>query len=128
MTDWLETPNLRIKSTQFFAYLFQEKVLGLEVPVQHYMPRSRRFLFVTYAVASYLYRWLVTFSILFFLYRFLKPYKLGSISAMLAVGSLVPLVAVPSYQIVKFVRTPGRLRKVKKARAAIFAAVVVVTV
>src|SRR5690606_25006513 len=46
-SDWLEIPNLRIKSTQFFAYLFQEKVLGLEVPVQSYMPRSRRALFVT---------------------------------------------------------------------------------
>ena len=78
LSDWLEIPNLRIKSTQFFAYLFQEKVLGLEVPVQSYMPRSRRFLFVTYAVASYFYRWFVTFSILFFIYQFLKPYKLVS--------------------------------------------------
>ncbi len=42
MADWLEIPNLRIKSTQFFTYLIQEKVLGLEVPVQSYMPRSRR--------------------------------------------------------------------------------------
>ena len=80
MADWLEIPNLRIKSTQFFAYLFQEKVLGLEIPVQSYMPRSRRSLFVTYAIASYLYRWVVTFSILFFLSQFLKPYKLQSIS------------------------------------------------
>src|SRR3954463_12150611 len=103
MADWLEIPNLRIKSTQFFAYLFQEKVLGLEVPVQSYMPRSRRFLFVTYAVASYIYRWVVTFSILFFLARFLKPYKLDSISYMLAIGSLVPLIGVPLFQMAKFV-------------------------
>jgi putative peptide zinc metalloprotease protein len=123
MADWLEIPNLRIKSTQFFAYLFQEKVLGLEIPVQSYMPRSRRYLFVTYAVASYLYRWVVTFSILFFLYKFLQPYKLGSISAIMAVGSLVPLLGMPVYQMFKFVRTPGRMRKVKKARAAGFAAV-----
>ncbi|MGO9814053.1 MAG: site-2 protease family protein, partial [Isosphaeraceae bacterium] len=33
MADWLEIPNLRIKSSQFFAYLIQEKVLGLEIPV-----------------------------------------------------------------------------------------------
>ncbi|MCA1686689.1 MAG: biotin/lipoyl-binding protein, partial [Planctomycetia bacterium] len=128
MADWLEIPNLRIKSTQFFAYLFQEKVLGLEIPVQSYMPRSRRSLFVFYAVASYLYRWVVTFSILFFLYKFLQPYKLGSISAIMAVGSLVPLIGMPFYQIFKFVRTPGRMRKVKKARAASFAAVAVATV
>lgn len=118
MSDWLEIPNLRIKSSQFFSNFIQEKVLGLEVPQQHYMPRSRRTLFITYAIASYLYRWVVTFSILFFLYHFLKPYKLGSISAMLAVGSLVPLVGMPLYQMFKFVGQPGRMRKVKKARAA----------
>ena len=122
MADWLEIPNLRIKSTQFFAYLFQEKVLGLEVPVQSYMPKSRRTLFVTYAIASYLYRWFVTFSIIYFLSQFLKPHKLQSISYALAIGSLVPLVGMPFYQMFKFVRTPGRMRKVKKARAASFAA------
>ena len=121
MADWLEVPNLRIKSTQFFAYLAQEKVLGLEIPVQSYMPRSRRILFVTYAIASYLYRWVVTFSIIYFLSQVLKPYKLQSISYMLASGALVPLLGMPFYQIVKFLSTPGRLRKVKKARAAGFA-------
>ncbi|MFO0909643.1 MAG: HlyD family efflux transporter periplasmic adaptor subunit [Isosphaeraceae bacterium] len=128
MADWLEIPNLRIKSTQFFTYLFQEKVLGLEVPVQSYMPRSRRSLFVIYAIASYLYRWVVTFSILYFLSQFLKPYKLQSISYAMALGSLVPLVGMPIYQMFKFVRTPGRMRKVKKLRAASFAAVAVAIV
>jgi putative peptide zinc metalloprotease protein len=121
LADWLEIPNLRIKSTQFFAYLMQEKVLGLEVPVQSYLPRSRRSLFVTYSIASYLYRWVVTFSIIYFLSQVLKPYKLETLSYLLALGALVPLVFVPLFQIIKFVRTPGRLRKVKKARAAGFA-------
>ena len=120
MSDFLEIPNLRIKSTQFFVYLFQEKVLGLEIPVQSYMPRSRRSLFVIYAVASYLYRWVVTFSILFFLNKFLVPYKLTSISRMLALASLIPLLVVPMFSMVKFVKQPGRMRKVKKARAAGF--------
>ncbi len=118
MADWLEIPNLRIKSTQFFAYLVQEKVLGLEIPVQSYLPRSRRSLFVTYAIASYIYRWVVTFSIIWFLSQVLKPYKLQSISYLLASGALVPLLGMPVYQIGKFLRTPGRLRKVKKVRAA----------
>ena len=120
LADWLEIPNLRIKSTQFFGYLVQEKVLGLEIPVQSYLPRSRRILFVTYAVASYVYRWFVTFAILWFLSQFLKPWKLESVSYLLAAGALVPLVGMPLYQIVKFLRTPGRLRKVKKARASAF--------
>ena len=123
MSDYLEIPNLRVKSTQFFAYLFQEKVLGLEIPVQSYMPRSRRSLFVIYAIASYLYRWVVTFSILYFLSQFLKPYKLQSISYMIAGASFVPLLFMPAYQGIKFIRQPGRMRKVKKVRAASFAAV-----
>ena len=90
MADWLEIPNLRIKSTQFFAYLIQEKVLGLEIPVQSYLPKSRRYLFVTYAVASYVYRWFVTFAILWFLSQVLKPYKLESVSYLLAAGALRP--------------------------------------
>jgi putative peptide zinc metalloprotease protein len=128
MSDYLEIPNLRVKSTQFFAYLFQEKVLGLEIPVQSYMPRSRRTLFVTYAIASYLYRWVVTFSILYFLSQFLKPYKLQSLSYAIAGGSLVPLLFMPLYQALKFFRQPGRMRKVKKVRAAVFAAVTVALV
>jgi putative peptide zinc metalloprotease protein len=122
MSDFLEVPNLRVKSTQFFGYLFQEKVLGLEIPVQSYMPRSRRFMFVCYAIASYFYRWMVTAGILYFMYTVLRPYKLGSISAVLAIGSLVPLVFMPGFQIYKFVKTPGRMRKVKKVRAGLFAA------
>ena len=120
MADWLEIPNLRIKSTQFFAYLIQEKVLGLEIPVQSYMPRSRRILFVTYAVASYIYRWFVTFAILWFLSQVLKPYKLEAVSYLLAVGALFPLMGMPVYQIGKFFYTPGRMRKVKKVRAFAF--------
>ena len=100
------------------TYLIQEKVLGLEIPVQSYMPRSHGdSLFVIYAIASYLYRWVVTFSILFFLYQFLKPYHLGSISAMMAVGSLVPLVGdarLSDDQVCP--GHPGRMRKVKKVR------------
>jgi putative peptide zinc metalloprotease protein len=128
MADWLEIPNLRIKSNQFFSYLIQEKVLGLEIPVQSYMPKTRRSLFVTYAIASYLYRWVVTFSICYFLSQFLKPYKLQSISYGLALGSLIPLVVLPFYQMFKFVRTPGRMRKVKKIRAASFVTAAVVIV
>jgi putative peptide zinc metalloprotease protein len=128
MADWLEIPNLRIKSSQFFGYLIQEKVLGLEIPVQSYLPKARRFLFVTYAIASYLYRWFVTLMILRFLSQVLKPYKLESVSYMLAGAALIPLIGVPSYQIVKFLRTPGRLRKVKKARTAAFSAAAIALV
>ena len=114
MADWLEIPNLRIKSSQFFGYLIQEKVLGLEIPVQSYLPKARRILFVTYAIASYLYRWFVTFMILRFLSQVLKPYKLESVSYMLAGAALVPLIGVPAYQIVKFLEDAWEVAQSEK--------------
>ena len=128
MADWLEIPNLRIKSTQFFSYLVQEKVLGLEIPVQSYLPKSRRYLFITYAIASYIYRWFVTFAILWFLSQFLKKWKLEGVSYLLGVAALFPLAGMPVYQIGKFLTTPGRLRKVKKVRATAFAVAAIVLV
>jgi putative peptide zinc metalloprotease protein len=83
---------------------------------------------VTYAVASYIYRWFVTFAIVWFLSQVLKPYKLESISYLLGAAALVPLLGTPVYQIVKFLRTPGRLRKVKKVRATAFAVAAIVLV
>ena len=129
MADWLEIPNLRIKSTQFFAYLIQEKVLGLEIPVQSYMPRSRRYLFVTYAVASYIYRWFVTFAILWFLSQVLKPYKLESVSYLLAAGvacSLGGNAGLSDRQVSSHARevaqsekgTCGRLRAWRRSRSS----------
>ncbi len=128
LADYLEIPNLRVKANQFFSYAFQEKVLGLEVPVQSYMPRTRRWLFLTYAITSFLYRWFVTLSILFFLNRLMKPYKVYSIGIFFAMWGMIPLVIMPVYQVVKFVRTPGRLRKVKKVRATAFAVSTVVLI
>ena len=87
MADWLEIPNLRIKSTQFFAYLIQEKVLGLEIPVQSYMPQ----------VAAVPVRDLRGRQLHLSLVRHvrdpvvpvagLKPYKLESVSYLLAAGA-----------------------------------------
>src|SRR5437764_1736473 len=98
LADWLEIPNLRIKSTQFFAYLIQEKVLGLEIPVQSYMQRSRRLLFVTYAVARYLYRWVVTYSILFFLLHFFEKWGIKSVGYIMMMTAATSMFAIPFYQ------------------------------
>src|SRR5205807_7258049 len=84
LADWLEIPNLRDRSNKFLMRVVQEHCLGVEVPPEQHMELNRRILFVTYAVVSYIYRWVVTFSILYFMSQFLKQYKLGVVSGMLA--------------------------------------------
>ena len=60
------------------------------------MVLRRRVLFVVYAVASYLYGWVVTFGVLWFMSRILPP-KLKSISVLLAFPSVASLVGWPVY-------------------------------
>jgi len=97
LADWIEVPNLRERCNRYLSKLFQEYGMGVEVQPEPYMELDRRVLFITYALISYVYRWVVTFGILWFLSRFLKPYKLETLSAMMAMvaaGSMVgwPLV------------------------------------
>lgn len=113
--DWLEIPNLREKANRFLNNLFLEKCLGVEVPPDVYMAPTRKWLFVIYAIASWVYRWVVTFSILWFLSDFLGP-KLKILSQMLAVASLASVVVWPSYKVVKNIRQRGRLPDMKAPR------------
>ncbi len=119
MSDWLEIPNLRTKANQLLQRTAAQVCLGLEMPADPFMPKARKGWFITYAIASWCYRWMVTFGILLFLYTFLKPYKLGAISAMMATGIVFMMFVVPLYKMVKFIFTPGRFEMIKKLRATI---------
>lgn len=115
LADWLEIPNLREKANRFLNNLFLSKCLGVEVPPEAYMTPWRKWLFVLYAVASWVYRWVILFSILWFLSDFLGP-KLKILSQMLALISLASLFIWPSYKVIKNIRQRGRLPDMKAAR------------
>ncbi|MBN9522951.1 hypothetical protein J0H58_31300, partial [bacterium] len=115
LADWLEIPNLREKANRYLNNLFLEKCLGVEVPPEAYMAPGRKVLFVVYAVASWVYRWVVTFSILWFLADFLGP-KLKILSQMLAVMSLLSIFVWPTFKVVKNIRQRGRLPDMKAPR------------
>jgi putative peptide zinc metalloprotease protein len=123
MADWLEIPNLRDRSNRLLSNLFQEKCLGIEVQPEPYMAPRRQLLFVSYAVVSYVYRWVVTFSILYFLYNWLKPYKLDALSALLAIAAVVSMLGWPAYRMVKNIRQRGRLPDMKRGRVTVTAGV-----
>jgi putative peptide zinc metalloprotease protein len=122
LADWLEIPNLREKANRFLNNLFLSKALGVEVPPEAYMAPWRKWLFVVYAIASWVYRWVILFGILWFLADFLGP-KLKILSQMLALVSLASIFVWPSYRIVKNVRQRGRLPDMKSVRVNITLAV-----
>jgi putative peptide zinc metalloprotease protein len=117
--DMMEIPNLRQKATRFFSNVFAKVCLGLPGDMEPWLPKARRTFFFIFAVASYVYRWFVSFAILWFLYRFLVPYKLGTLSAMMAAASLGTLLVVPGYQLGKYLWESRRTSAVSKLRLSI---------
>jgi putative peptide zinc metalloprotease protein len=125
LADWLEIPNLRERSNRFLKNLVLHYCLGIEVVPEPYMALWRRVLFVSYALGSYIYRWVVTFAILWFLYSFLRPYKLEIISQMLALGAAASMAGWPLYRLGKAIYKRGRIPDMKKWR--VLASTTVVT-
>jgi putative peptide zinc metalloprotease protein len=124
VSDWLEIPNLRERSNRFLKNTFLEHCLGVEVPPEEYMALWRRILFVTYAIVSYIYYWVVTFAILRFMHSFLRPYKLEVISDMLAVGALASMIGWPIYRFGKNLHRRGRFPDMKRWRVMVTCGVV----
>lgn len=116
LMDALEIPNLRQKATEILKRWFQQVCLGLELPDDPFLPRRHRGLFAIYTIASVIYRWVVVFSICWFLIKVLEPYGLESIGRMVAVAGFAGMIIQPVMQTYKFIRTPGRLAKVKRGR------------
>jgi putative peptide zinc metalloprotease protein len=126
LADWLEIPNLRDRSNRYLQRIVMEHCLGIEVQPEPYMELWRRLLFVTYAVVSWIYRWVVTFTILKFMATFLKPYKLEVISYMLMLMAAGSMVGWPLYRLGKNIHKRGRLPDMKPMRVTITAAVIAV--
>ncbi len=116
LMDWLEIPNLRQKATEVLKRWFQKTCLGLELQDDPFLPQRHRFLFGVFTIASVIYRWVVVFSICWFMTKVLEMHGLQTLGRMIAVAGLAGMVAQPVIQTYKFIRTPGRLQKVKRGR------------
>ena len=120
LADWLEIPNLRERSNRFLQRLAMEYLPG-----DRGAARSSTWRFggaccsCSMPIVSYIYRWVVTFSILYFMSRFLKPYKLGVISGMLACGAAGSMIGWPLFRMVKNLNKRGRLPDMKPVRVTL---------
>ncbi len=106
LADFLEIPNLRPKADKLLAERFAWHCLGIEQRPDPFMPETGRFWFVTFAVASAIYRWVILFGVTLFLYRVLKPYDLQSIGITMAVVSLGAIVGNMGHSVYRLVSAP----------------------
>lgn len=127
LSDWLEIPNLRPKADKLLSEKFGWYCLGIEPRPDPFMPQTGQGWFVTFAIAAWLYKWIVMYSILLFFYTFLKPYELQSIGITLAVFSVGSMFGTLFYKVYKMIKTP-RIDPLSRPKMivsfALFAAVV----
>ncbi len=102
LSDIMEIPNLRQKSSEILNRKLSEWCLGIESPHDPFLPERNQIFFALYTVAAAVYRWFITFSILWFLYQVFKPYRLevvGQIIAGMALYSLSVSTGVQDGQV-----------------------------
>lgn len=116
LSDLIEIPNLRQKSSEILQRKLGEWCLGLERPEDPFLPQRRQIFFALYSVAAAVYRWVVVFSILWFFYEIFKPYKLEVIGRLIGLVAMYGLFVAPLWKLGKFFYVPGRIDKVKKHR------------
>ncbi|HLA83806.1 MAG TPA: biotin/lipoyl-binding protein [Thermoguttaceae bacterium] len=116
LSDLTEIPNLRQKATTILSRKMADWFLGIEPQEDPFLPQRNQIFFCVYSVAAAIYRWVVVFSILWFLNQIFKPYRLEIIGHAILAMSLVGLIGMPLYKLVKFFYVPGRMQKVKKPR------------
>lgn len=116
LSDVLEIPNLRQKSSTILSRKLGKWCLGLEEPDDPFLPKRKQWLFAIYTVASAVYRWVVVLSILYFLNKVFEPYGLKILGQLIALGAVYGLVVQPLVQLFKFFKVPGRLSKVTRWR------------
>lgn len=116
LSDVMEIPNLRQKSTQIMSRKMGEWFLGMEFPPDPFLPERNQGFFVAYTIAAIIYRWVVMVSIFMFLYRIGQEYHLDRIGQLLGLATLYGMFVYPFYQLGKYFHVPGRLDKVKKTR------------
>ncbi len=114
LADVTEIPNLRQKASTILSRKMAYWFLGIEPTEDPFLPQRNQIFFALYSVAAAVYRWFVVLSILWFLHKVFEPYHLDIIGNAIVAMSLVGLVGMPLYKLVRFFYVPGRLHKVKK--------------
>ena len=116
LSDYLEIPNLTQKSRDALLNKLRTICLGMKPMPSRLLPQRNQLAFAMFSLASVFYRWFILIMILWFLSKVFEPWGLAVLGHMMIAISLIGLVVVPMWKMVRFFSFPGRLREVKRPR------------
>lgn len=101
LMDAIEVPNLRQRAMTFLRNVFVRYVLG-GYPEEKQEEHRYRLMFPIYAVAAFIYKWIITFSILAVVYSYLKQFRLEWLGRGMVIFSIGSMILMPTYQMANF--------------------------
>ncbi len=113
LSDFLEIPNLRQKSSDYAMGLIKRHIFGVKA-TQPLPPLGQRFWLLTYAVTSSIYRMFVGFVIIL-----VVAYKIPILGTLMAIGGVATWAIVPISKLLKYLMLEPELHR-KRARATTF--------
>ena len=113
LSDYLEIPNLRQKSTEYAMGLIKRHIFRVKL-TQPLPPPLQRFWLFTYAISSSIYRAFVGLVILL-----IVAYELPVIGPLMAISGVATWFLVPCFKTVKYLATDNELYR-KRGRAVAF--------
>jgi putative peptide zinc metalloprotease protein len=117
LSDFLEIPNLRQKSTEYAMGLIKRHIFRIKAQ-QPLPPVGQRFWLFFYAVASSIYRVFVGFIIIL-----VVAYKIPVLGLLMAIGGVATWAIVPVFKLSKYLMLEPELHR-KRGRAALFSGAV----
>lgn len=117
LSDFLEIPNLRQKANSVLTRTFNKYALGIPPVADPFLPQKRLFWFGVFAIAAFVYQWMMAISILWVLNKMFEPYGLKIFGQLIALVSIYGFIVRPIWKVVSLVRSPGGVAKMKPQRA-----------
>jgi putative peptide zinc metalloprotease protein len=121
LSDLLEIPNLRQKSTEYSLGLIKRHVFRLKLQ-QPLPPVGQRIWLLSYSIASSIYRVFIGIMIVVIVFT-----KVPIIGVLMAIGGVITWGCVPMYQLVKYLALDPELHR-KRKRAISFSLLVAAAV
>ena len=115
LSDWLEIPNLRQKSTEYALGLIKRHVFRVKQQ-QPLPPLGQRFWLFFYAIASSIYRMFVGFAIILMVY-----FAVPVLGVLMALGGVVTWLVVPVFKMSKYLLLEPELHRKARAGHRLFA-------
>ena len=113
LSDFLEIPNLRQKSTEYAMGLIKRHLFRVKLQ-QPLPPMLQRFWLFTYAVSSGIYRTFVGIAIIL-----LVAFQIPVLGILMALGGVITWVCVPAFKTFKYLAVEPELHR-KRFRATAY--------